>query len=112
MSPFEPEESRLLAQIPPLVQRSMFWTFALQIPIYMAVGIVITFRIAGPLFSIERFLRRVAAGEDAGRCRVRENDELQDLCGLVNDAVDHLRAEGADEQPGPSSDGQAFSKAG
>lgn len=94
------EEIQLLRQVPGLVQRNLMLTFAIQVPLFLVVGIGVTFRIAGPLFSIERYLGRVAKGENPGSCHVRKNDELHDLCDLVNGAVTRLRSEESDSAAG------------
>ena len=68
------------------------YTLVLLVPISVTMGMLATFRVAGPLFAIRRYLRRLAAGEEVGDCRIRERDELHDLCDAVNGAVGALRA--------------------
>ncbi|MFT4538542.1 MAG: hypothetical protein ACI835_000977 [Planctomycetota bacterium] len=58
------------------------------IPVLCAVGTLMTFRFAGPIRNFENYFQRVANGEDVGRCSIRAGDELQELCGLINEAMD------------------------
>jgi hypothetical protein len=85
--------------IPEILQRNLISTLKVLVPLVMSAGILLSFRIAGPLYSIERYLRDVARdgpgapGTKGRRCSVRNRDELQELCRLVNAAVDRLREE-------------------
>jgi len=79
--------------IPAILRRNLVSTLTVLVPLVMSAGILLSFRIAGPLYSIERYLRQVARGDARGRCSVRRKDELQELCRLVNAAVDRLRTE-------------------
>jgi hypothetical protein len=47
----------------------------------------LTHRVAGPLFRLERHLEAVKAGQDPGELRLREEDQLQGLAELVNEAL-------------------------
>ena len=71
---------------------------AVLLPIIFAFGVLITFRVAGPVYRFETYLGQVARGEDVGPCRIRKDDELHDLCDRINEAVSALRErQGADE---------------
>ncbi len=61
-------------------------------PIMCACGILITFRVAGPAYNFQEHFKKIIRGEDPGPCRLRERDEFQELAGLINEAVDVLRA--------------------
>lgn len=54
------------------------------------VGILLTFRFAGPLFRFEKHLREIAAGEHTRPCRIREGDQFESLCNAINGAVERL----------------------
>jgi methyl-accepting chemotaxis protein len=73
----------------------LIWVFvisaAVLLPLTLSVGVVVTFRIAGPLHRFESFLKAVARGEKPPDCRIRRGDELQDLCKLLNEATAPLR---------------------
>jgi len=93
----------LIAKLPGVLTRSLLTTVLLLAPMAFAVGILITFRIAGPLYRFKVYLGAIAKGENPGRCRIRERDELHDLCELINAAIDRLQVDGAkassDDEP-------------
>lgn len=70
-------------------------TLTVLVPIMMAVGILMTHRIAGPIYRFEQHFKALARGEDPGLCRIRSGDELQELCGLINAGIAGLRAQDA-----------------
>jgi hypothetical protein len=67
------------------------------LPLTVALGVTITFRWAGPLYRIHVYLSEVAEGRANGPCRIRDEDELQELCVLVNSALAAERARGAND---------------
>lgn len=67
----------------------------LVVPLIFAVGILTTFRIAGPVYRFEKHLRALARGERPGACRLRKGDELQEMCELLNRAVEALESQRA-----------------
>ena len=60
-------------------------------PLVAVVAILLSHKIAGPLYRIERFLRLVAHGDFSSRLRLRKYDELQGLADSVNEMTDDLR---------------------
>jgi hypothetical protein len=62
------------------------------LPMTVCVGVLVTFRIAGPLYRFEQHLKAIARGEDPGVCRIRREDELQEFCKTLNAALDKLRS--------------------
>ena len=46
--------------------------------------------IAGPLYRIERELKRVGEGDLSLNLRIRKKDELQDLVSVINEVIDNL----------------------
>lgn len=74
-----------------LILESLLFGLACSIPLFAVVGLVVTFRIAGPLYRIHRYLKAVAERGYEGPCQIRKDDELQDLCGDLNRAMDRLR---------------------
>lgn len=76
-------------------------SFGVCLPLIFCVGVVITFRIAGPLYRFERFLESVKKGEKPADCRLRKGDELQDFCVLLNEVTAPLRRADAELQPKP-----------
>jgi len=70
-------------------------SFGLLLPATFVVGVLATHRIAGPLYRFERYLTQVIAGETKGDCRLRQGDELVELCDLINRATAPVRAKTA-----------------
>ena len=62
-------------------------TFAVLFPLMLVVGILITHRVAGPIYRFEQHLGAIARGENPGVCRIRKGDELQSLCTAINAAM-------------------------
>ena len=81
----------ILSHLPGLLTQNIALTLGVLIPAMALVGLVITHRIAGPAYAIEKYLRKVAeTGETDTPCRIRKGDELQSLCATVNEAVGAL----------------------
>jgi hypothetical protein len=81
----------LLGLMPDLLIQVLFMSFAFLFPVMLCVGILSTFRIAGPVYRFERYLESVARGEEVGPCRIRRGDELWELCDKINEATAALR---------------------
>jgi signal transduction histidine kinase len=62
-------------------------------PLVILIGLVLSSKIAGPIYRIQRFLRRVSRGNYENRLKLREKDELQDLAEELNHLVSKLRSE-------------------
>ncbi|MEW6071987.1 MAG: hypothetical protein AB1726_05230 [Planctomycetota bacterium] len=92
--------SHLMAVLPELPIEILVFSFGMILPLITAVGIFITHRIAGPVYRFEQHLGQVARGEDPGPCRLRRGDELQDLCEVLNQALEVWRR-GQAIAPGP-----------
>lgn len=63
----------------------------LIVPVTIGVGILTTFKIAGPIYRFERYFEELARGEWNGPCKIRQGDALQDTCDKLNAAVQALR---------------------
>ena len=88
----------LMAVMPELPLEILTVSFGMLLPLTVAVGILVTFRIAGPLYRFEQYLGQVIRGEQVGPCRLREGDELQKLCDLINQATEPVRMRNLDRQ--------------
>jgi len=77
----------MLSKLPSMLLSSLALTFIVLVPATFLVGILITHRVAGPVHAIERYLQNFVRGEKQGPCTIRRNDELHELCGLVNQAL-------------------------
>lgn len=81
----------LANRLPSILIGNLLLTLALLVPLALLIGTIATFRIAGPLYRFETFLKQVAAGQRPEDCRIRKSDELQDLCHLINVATAPVR---------------------
>ncbi len=89
----------LASEMPGLLWGIVAFSFGVLLPTIIGIGILITFRLAGPIYRFKQHLRAVADGKRPGRCHIRKNDELEDLCELINLAIDKARQEGPLEAP-------------
>lgn len=87
----------LMAVMPELPLEILLVSFGMLLPLTIAVGILVTFRIAGPVYRFEKYLKAVIRGEEVGPCRIRKGDEFQELCELINQATAATREERARE---------------
>lgn len=81
------DSADLIALLRPGVTLGLAVSFLVLLPATFFVGVLVTRRIAGPIYRIETHLKQVLAGEATGPCRLRQGDELQELCELVNRAL-------------------------
>lgn len=97
------ESGELLEGLPGMLGTNLALTALVLVPAILFFGIQVTHRIAGPIYRFERYLEDVAAGTETGSCRIRDTDELQELCDKLNRAVTTLRGqEKAEEAETPS----------
>jgi hypothetical protein len=89
---------RLMAEMPRFMRTNLLLTFALLAPVTLGIGILATFRIAGPLYKLEQFLRSVRDGRQIEPCRIRKADELHEFCALLNEVTAPLRERAATER--------------
>ncbi|MEM6571383.1 MAG: hypothetical protein AAF957_23435 [Planctomycetota bacterium] len=73
--------------------RLMFVSALVFLPLTLVVGVVSTFRVAGPLYRFQRFLEGIRDGKAPGDFRLRRGDELHGLAALLNDATRALRVQ-------------------
>ena len=77
--------------------RALIFSIGVVLPLTMGVGILVTFRIAGPIHRFTQFLRSVLDGQRPPDCQLRAGDELQELCGLLNRATASARGAAAQD---------------
>lgn len=77
--------------LPTPILWGMGLAIAINIMALFGMGIVITHRIAGPMYSIVRHLRRIGSGYFGVYMRLREGDELRYVVRNVNDLIDSLK---------------------
>jgi len=67
-----------------LLRENLFVTLAALLPATMIVGVITTFRIAGPLFRFQEFLESIERGENPADCKIRRTDDLHEFCEVLN----------------------------
>jgi hypothetical protein len=97
---FPAEANLLVPEIVGVLKTNVAITFAVLVPLTLMVGVLATFRIAGPLHRFEVYLKAVLRGEDPGECHLRQEDELKELARLITEATRAQRLENvrADER--------------
>ena len=96
----------LLVQLPSVLGWGLMIAAALVIPLTISLGLLATFRIAGPLYRFRVYLGQVARGEEDGPCRIRQSDELHDVCDAINAAVESLKARAGEPAKDDEAQGQ------
>jgi len=81
----------LMERIPSYTLAVLGISMCVLFPLTITVGILATFRIAGPLYRFEQHLKAIARGEEPGECHIRTGDQLQDFCVTLNAALNALR---------------------
>ncbi len=81
----------LVDLMPTLLLRSVLFSFGIALPLTLAVGVLATFRIAGPIHRFETYLRSVIQGAQLGPCKIRKGDAFTELCEIINEATEPLR---------------------
>lgn len=81
----------LADRIPQILAATGLITFALLVPVTLAIGIRSMFRIVGPVHRFREFLTNVAGGKEPEACHIRAGDEFQDVCDLLNEVTEPLR---------------------
>lgn len=66
---------------------SAFISIGLAIPMAAAVGVLYSFKFAGPLCRFKRFFSELKTGRWDVSCKLRQGDDLQDLCEELNAAL-------------------------
>ena len=73
-------------------------TLAVTVPWLLFLALLGTFRVFGPMVGFRSFMRDVAAGRRSAPMKIRKGDHLQDVCDLLNEVTEPLRAEIADRE--------------
>jgi len=77
----------VLEAAPDIVWTQILLVFGLMVPLLVAVGLLETFRVAGPVYRFETYLRAWLDGKQPAPCTLRQDDELHELCRLINAAT-------------------------
>lgn len=81
---------------------NVVWTICAMIPLMTCVGIIITHRVAGPAYRMTMHCNEIAKGGEVRPCKIREDDELQELCDALNAMIATLG--GSASQSGAASE--------
>ncbi len=65
---------------------------AIVTPLVIFIGLVLSNRIAGPIYHIKKYLKKISAGNYGNDLKLRKNDELQDIAESINKLVSKLRS--------------------
>lgn len=90
--------NQLIDLAPGLLGRSVLFGVGVVVPLTIVVGVLVTFRIAGPLYRIETYLAGLGRGEETEPCRLRRGDRLHQLCRVMNEATEPLRRRNAERR--------------
>ena len=58
--------------------------------IMLLFSIVISHRIAGPVYRLEKEMKEIAGGDYSRRIKLRSNDELQEIADGINSILEHF----------------------
>jgi hypothetical protein len=99
-----PNDGVLASQtLPSILVRSSIASVPILVPLLYVFGLAVTYRLIGPMYRFREFLESVLRGEHPEPCKLRDKDQLQDVCELLNRATESLRA----GQVGPAGDDEA-----
>jgi hypothetical protein len=80
-------------------------SLALLLPTLFVVAVLVSHRFCGPIYRFERYLADVISGKERGECRLRQGDDLIELCELINRATAAERARHEAETPASAGEG-------
>ncbi|MFQ5953034.1 MAG: HAMP domain-containing protein [Candidatus Omnitrophota bacterium] len=83
----------LLLDIVKKVNIVLLLRLALVTPLVIFICLVLSNRIAGPIYRIKKYLKKISAGNYESELKLRKGDELQDVAAAVNDLVFKLKSE-------------------
>lgn len=93
----------LLELLPGMMVRSVLFSLAIAVPLTVLVGVHSTFPIIGPVHRFETYLRGVIEGTQLGPCKIRQGDDLGELCDLITEATEPVRRRVVDRTADPAS---------
>lgn len=84
-------QGRLISIIKTVNFRILF-SLVIVTPLVVVLGIVLSHRIAGPIYRIEKFLNTVSTGDLSARLTLRKNDEFINVATAINTAIDSIKS--------------------
>jgi signal peptidase II len=97
----------LMDAVPEVLVQSLLLTFCVVVPMVFLVGVLLTFRIAGPIYRFEAYIKQILRGENPGECKLRKGDELNELCALINQVTLPVREKLDQPKPQPGTERKA-----
>ena len=88
LSEFAPDN--LIKQFQTIMVIGLFLCSIGIICLVTALGIVVTHRVAGPIYRIEQDLKRLLQGEKIEPIHIRRRDEFQELVDIINQVIEML----------------------
>jgi hypothetical protein len=85
----------LMEQLNGLLFGVFLTSFGMVLPTLFVIGLLMTHRVAGPIYRFEIFFNQLLGGQRPKDIALRKGDELQGLCQLINSATAPLRADAA-----------------
>ena len=73
-----------------LILKQIALVFLIALPVIVIASIFLSHKVAGPLFKIEKGLKRIGAGELGLRIRIRKGDKLHDLVREINNTTANM----------------------
>lgn len=77
--------------VPSILLQVLLLSLGVVLPLTLLVGVVVTNKIAGPIYRFSVFLNEVREGSRPRDCKLRAGDYLHDFCGLLNAVTAPLR---------------------
>jgi len=73
-----------------IINMRILASLLLATPVVALIGIILSHRIAGPIYRMEKYMTSIAQGDFSQRIVLRRNDELIKLADAINTMVDSL----------------------
>jgi len=83
--------NQLLESIKMSTIRKFLFSVALAVPLAGFVGILYSFKFCGPIYKFKKYFNDLRGGRWDERCMLRDGDDLQDVAGAINEAVECFR---------------------
>jgi methyl-accepting chemotaxis protein len=83
-------QGRLVA-IMRAINFTLIFRLALISPFVFLISILVSHKIAGPLFRIQKYIKSVSVGDLSARLTLRKGDELHDLAACINEMTNDLK---------------------
>jgi hypothetical protein len=94
-----PSDGKVLhGMIVGMLTRDFLLAFVITVPAFGLLAAAAFMRVVGPVHRMRTFLQGVVDGRETEPCRLRKGDEFQDICELINQATEPMRARSKDPE--------------